>query len=134
MYQISQGRVTFTRGTKPLSIKQRQREVRDVYTYLSRAGASRIGAVAKGMYLEEGTAGYSETILKHTPAHMNAIDTAVAAYVATGASLMQNTKMYSMDLHVPLSSLDLYKDLPADLVEALRALNSPTIIFQAREI
>lgn len=119
----------YRRGTKPSSIKNAQREVREFYQTLctNLKGLPRGVGVAKSELINLIGKEVVETSLTYAPTMMHSIDSAVEAYVKMGSSLMSVT-MYSMDLHVPVSALHLYPGVQEPKVK------TDTVIFQAKEL
>lgn len=136
MFRIeTNGSVTFQAGKKPISIRTAQRDVRYIYTSISGVtpALARHDSIVQAEFLltcipKE----LYESILLTTKTYNNSLASASRAYCAMGPSLMKK-KMYSMNLYMPLQDLDQCRDLPAELVSALRASGQPEVLFNARE-
>ncbi len=133
MFNISSGKVTFKKGTKPRTIKEAQRETRSIYADLCSNNAPRGLELARVFYLDKILGKSAETLFKYSPYYMSYVSAASRAYSATGNSLMKK-QMYHMDVSFSLDDLSHFKDLPSDLIAKLKETGEQEFLFMAREL
>jgi hypothetical protein len=134
MFQLKDSTLSFKKGAKPQSIKQAQKQVREVYMNLCQAGAPRSEPVTKLVYFDDILKTTPEKMYSIAPSYKHAIDSGVQAYCRTGETLMAHTTMFSMDIFMPAAELALYPGVSPELLEAAAKLPTKTVLkVQARE-
>lgn len=132
MYSLSKNTVTFMKGTKPASLKNSQRDAKSMYDVLCQNDYSRVMILDRTKLLKEMGTSEAELYQKQ-PLVKHVCETALRAYSAVGDGLRKVSRMYSMDLVIPVEDLGLYPDLPKDLIEKVREAGLTELKFSARE-
>lgn len=127
------GTVTFSRGSKPPSIKDAQRQVRRAYEHISKLDPEQVPALVRAAYFKHVAKASPTEIYAIDPVHQHVVESAIAVYCKLGASLLKFSSMYSMDLMVPTSALGMYPDLDLTSFASLDPRLSQ-VRFLAREI
>ncbi len=131
-FNLKGNQVVFTKGAKPQSIKEAQREVCAIYKTLCAIKAPRGGANASAAYLLTLDRDYWSALKEVSPWYPALLASASRAYSAMGDTL--STKpIYHMNVFFALQDLDKIRDLSAPLLSALESSGQQEFMFMAKE-